>query len=230
MNGQPAAHRVVIVGGGFGGLNLAQRLAHSPVAITLIDKRNFHLFQPLLFQVATGALSPANIAAPLRSILRKQRNVTVRKAEVADVDVAAKEVVLGDGSRLPYDTLVVASGVRHSYFGHNEWEPDAPGLKTIEDATEIRRRVLSAFEAAEQETSPEKRAACLTFIIVGGGPTGVEMAGALAELSRHTLEKEFRTIETSDAKILLVEGKTASYPPIRQSFRRKHSSRWNDWA
>ncbi|MEX2287606.1 MAG: NAD(P)/FAD-dependent oxidoreductase [Planctomycetaceae bacterium] len=216
MNPQRPTHRVVIVGGGFGGLNLARRLARSPVDVVLIDRRNFHLFQPLLFQVATGALSPANIAAPLRSILRGQRNTAVRQGEVADIDVARREVVLREGARVLYDTLVVASGVRHSYFGNDQWEPNAPGLKSIEDATEIRRRVLSAFEAAEQESSPENRAACLTFIIVGGGPTGVEMAGALAELSRHTLEQEFRTIKTSEARILLVEGLDRvlpTYPP-----------------
>ncbi|MBI1901402.1 MAG: NAD(P)/FAD-dependent oxidoreductase [Planctomycetia bacterium] len=197
-------HRVVIVGGGFAGLNAAQALRRAPVQITLVDRRNFHLFQPLLYQVATGGLSPANIAAPLRGILRRQRNVQVLLGEVVDFDPAARTVILNDG-QLEYDMLLVAAGVQPSYFGKEEWEPLAPGLKTIEDATEIRRRIFVAFEAAERETDPEKRKALLTFVIVGGGPTGVELAGALAEIARYTLRREFRTIDPAEAKLVLVE-------------------------
>jgi NADH dehydrogenase len=199
-----SAHRVVIVGGGFGGLTVARALRRAPVQIKLVDRRNFHLFQPLLYQVATGALSPANIAAPLRSILEWQANCEVLMGEVCGFDVAARKVLLADGE-LPYDTLVVAAGARHSYFGHDVWEPMAPGLKTIEDATEIRRRVLTAFEAAERESDTARRRQLLTFVIVGGGPTGVELAGALAEISRHTLKYEFRNIDPKEARIILVE-------------------------
>lgn len=208
-------HRVAIVGGGFGGLYLAKSLRAAPVAATLIDRRNFHLFQPLLYQVATGGLSPANIAAPLRSVLQRQRNVQVVLGDVTGFDVAERRVILRDGS-VDYDTLVVAAGVRHSYFGHAEWEAHAPGLKTVEDATDIRSRILRAFEAAERA---EERAAVrrwLTFVIVGGGPTGVELAGAVAEIARHTLRGEFRHINPADATILLVEAGPrilAGYPP-----------------
>jgi NADH dehydrogenase len=207
-------HRVVIVGGGFGGLYAAQSLKHAPVELTLIDRRNFHLFQPLLYQVATGALSPANIAAPLRSILSRQKNACVLLGEVIGIDAAQRQVRLAavDGAlnrplpSVPYDTLVVATGARHTYFGHDQWEPRAPGLKTIEDATEIRRRVLSAFEAAEVEEHPLREPEWLTFVVVGGGPTGVELAGALAEIARRTLRRDFRRIRTEAARILLVEG------------------------
>jgi NADH dehydrogenase len=198
-------HRVVIVGGGFGGLYAARRLKHAPVSVTLIDRRNFHLFQPLLYQVATGGLSPANIATPLRALLRRQRNTEVLLAEVTGIDVPGRRVLLRE-TAIPYDTLIVATGSRHAYFGHDEWEPFAPGLKTIEDATDIRRRVLLAFEAAERETDPARRRAWLTFVLVGGGPTGVELAGAVAELARHTLRGNFRHIDPADALILLVEG------------------------
>jgi NADH dehydrogenase len=208
-------HRVVIVGGGFGGLYLAKSLKRAPVDVTLIDRRNFHLFQPLLYQVATGGLSPANIAAPLRSVLQRQRNTRVLLGEVIGFDVAARSVRLRDGE-VEYDTLVVASGVSHAYFGNDHWERHAPGLKTIEDATEIRSRVLRAFEAAERETQRTKIREWLNFVVVGGGPTGVELAGTLAEIARHTLAGEFRTIDPADATILLVEAADrvlTGYPP-----------------
>ena len=201
-----AAHRVVIVGGGFGGLVAAQALNRTPTRVTLIDRRNFHLFQPLLYQVATGALSPANIAAPLRSVLHRQRNTEVIMGEVTGFDLAAKEVLLADGSRVPFDSLIVATGSETSYFGHDEWAGRAPGLKTVEDATEIRRRILSAFERAERETDPAAKARLLTFVVVGGGPTGVEMAGAISELAKHTLRSAFRTFNPATARVVLVEG------------------------
>ena len=195
---------VVIIGGGFGGLNAARALKDAPVNVTLIDRRNHHLFQPLLYQVATGGLSPGNIAAPLRSVLRRQRNCRVLLGDVVDFDLDRRRVVLRDGE-LPYDSLVVCTGSRPSYFGHDDWSQRAPGLKTIEDALEIRRRILSAFEAAERETDPQRRRAWLTFVIIGGGPTGVELAGTLAEIARFTLRHEFRQIEPRDARIVLVE-------------------------
>jgi NADH dehydrogenase len=200
-----ARHRVVIVGGGFGGLYAAQALRKSPVDVTLIDRRNFHLFQPLLYQVATGALSPANIAAPLRAVLRRQRNTRVLLGEVTGFDLDRREVVLQDG-RVGYDSLIVAAGSWHHYFGHPEWADYAPGLKTVEDATTIRRKVLLAFEEAERNPDPAARAALLTFVVVGGGPTGVELAGAVAELARHTLRNNFRSIDPASARILLLEG------------------------
>ena len=196
--------RVVIVGGGFGGLYLARALAKAPVEVTLIDRRNFHLFQPLLYQVATGTLSPANIAAPLRSVLRKQKNTHVVLGEVIDIDVAGRRVLLREGE-LRYDFLSLATGARHHYFGKGHWEQLAPGLKTIEEATEIRRRVLTAFERAERETDPERIRGLLTFIVIGGGPTGVELAGALGEMARNTLVHDFRRINTRSARILLLE-------------------------
>lgn len=199
------SHRVVILGGGFGGLYAARQLRRAPVRLTLIDRRNFHLFQPLLYQVATGGLSPANIATPLRALLRRQANTEVLLAEATDIDVPGRQVLTGNRA-IGYDTLIVATGSRHAYFGHDEWEPAAPGLKTIENATEIRRRVLLAFEAAEQETDPERQRAWLTFVVVGGGPTGVELAGAVGELAHHTLRRNFRRIDPSQAVILLVEG------------------------
>lgn len=197
-------HRVVIIGGGFGGLYAAIALRKADVSITLIDRRNFHLFQPLLYQVATGGLSPANIATPLRSILRKQKNCAVVMGEVSTIDVTTKTVVTG-GNAFEYDSLIVAAGAGHSYFGHEEWEPLAPGLKTIEDATNIRHRILTAFEAAEVEADPARRAAWMTFVVVGGGPTGVELSGALSELAHHTLKKDYRNIIPSQAKIVLVD-------------------------
>lgn len=203
-NDATGRHRAVIVGGGFGGLYLAKALKRVAVDVTLIDRRNFHLFQPLLYQVATGGLSPANIAAPLRNILKRHRNVEVVLGEVVGFDPARRVVKLADGEA-GYDTLVVAAGVRHNYFGNDAWEPLAPGLKTLEDATEMRRRVLVAFEQAERETDPGRARRRLTFVVVGGGPTGVELAGALAEIARHTLRREFRRINPADATILLVE-------------------------
>lgn len=197
-------HRVVIIGGGFGGLHAARMLARAPVEVTLVDRRNFHLFQPLLYQVATGGLSPANIAAPLRSIFRRQRNVKVLLGEVTDIDLDARRVVMQEG-QLPYDSLIVATGSHQSYFGHDRWRELAPPLKTIEDATEIRSRVLTAFETAEREADPDRREQWLTFTVVGAGPTGVELAGAVAEIAQHTLRHDFRTIEPEHAKIVLVD-------------------------
>lgn len=207
--------RVVIIGGGFGGLAAAQALSRAPVHVTLIDRRNFHLFQPLLYQVATGWLSPANIASTLRATLRSQRNTRVLLADVIDLDVKNRRVSLADGF-VDYDILIMATGSRHHYFGHDEWEKIAPGLKTVEDATEIRRRIFIAFEAAEQETDPEKLRALLTFVVVGGGPTGVELAGALGEIANDTLAHDFRSIDPSKARILLIEGGERilpTYPP-----------------
>jgi NADH:ubiquinone reductase (H+-translocating) len=198
--------RVVIVGGGFAGLYAAQALGHEPVEVTLIDRRNFHLFQPLLYQVATGGISPGEISSPLRFVLHKQKNTRTLLGEVVDIDVPAHEVILSDGSRYPYDTLIVAAGSTDHYFGHPEWAAFAPGLKSIEDATEIRSRILMAFERAEKSTDPQERAELLTFVIVGGGPTGVELAGALGEISRDTLRSDFRNIDPSVARIFLVEG------------------------
>jgi NADH dehydrogenase len=207
-------HKVVIVGGGFGGLLAAKELRYAPVEITLLDRHNHHLFQPLLYQVATGGLSPANIAAPLRAVLRKQRNVRVLLANVQGFEVGKKEVVTNVG-HFPYDTLIVAAGMRNFYFGKNQWAEHAPGLKTLEDATAIRRQVLLAFEKAEAATDPQERAACLTFVIIGGGPTGVEMAGAIGELAHHTLRQNFRSINPDHARIHLIEAGErilAAYP------------------
>jgi NADH dehydrogenase len=196
---------VVIIGGGFGGLHAARSLKSAPTQVTLIDRRNFHLFQPLLYQVATGWLSPADIASPLRAVLKRQRNVQVLLAEAIDFDITNHRVILKDGE-VNYDTLIVATGSRHHYFGHAQWEPFAPGLKTIEDATEIRRRILFAFEAAERETDPAQVRSWLTFVIVGGGPTGVELAGTLGELTKDTLRHDFRHINPAESHIFLVEG------------------------
>ncbi len=196
---------VVIVGGGFGGLNAARVLARRPVRVTLLDRRNYHLFQPLLYQVASAALSPADIATPLRSILRKAANVSVLLAEAATIDLTHRRLVLDQGE-LGYDALILAAGAGHSYFGHDEWELLAPGLKTLEDALEIRRRVLLAFEAAEREPDGAERRALLTFVIVGAGPTGVELAGALAEIARETIAHDFRAIDPRQARIILLEG------------------------
>jgi NADH dehydrogenase len=203
--------RVVIIGGGFGGLYTAQSLARAPVSVTLIDRRNFHLFQPLLYQVATGALSPGEIASPLRHVLSRNRNTEVLLGEVVDIDAANRRVILRDGE-VPYDELIVATGASHHYFGHDEWEPLAPGLKTIEDATAIRGRILAAFERAEREPDREQRRAWLDFVIVGGGPTGVELAGALSEIARDTLRHDFRRIDPSEARIVLVEGESRVLP------------------
>lgn len=207
-------HRVVIIGGGFGGLNTAKGLGNSEAEVTLVDRRNFHLFQPLLYQVASGALSPGDIAAPLRSILHRYRNTRVLLDEVIDIDPVNRTVILRSGP-LPYDTLVLAAGGTHQYFGHQEWQQWAPGLKFLEDAVRIRSQVLSAFESAEVETDLHRQKVLMTFMIIGGGPTGVEMAGALAELANHTLKKEFSKIDPANARILLVEAGDkilAAYP------------------
>ena len=211
-----APPKVVILGGGFAGLYLAQNLKRDAVSITLVDRRNHHLFQPMLYQVATAALNAADIASPIRSILRRQKNVEVILGEAARVDVDARQVHLADGAVLPYDYCAIATGARHSYFGHDEWEPLAPGLKSIEDALEIRRRIFLAFERAERESDVARRQQLLTFVIVGGGPTGVELAGALAEIRRYALSRDFRHIDPREATVTLLEGGPrilAAYPP-----------------
>lgn len=209
---QAEQHRVVIVGGGFGGLYAAKAFGRAPVDVTLIDKRNFHLFQPLLYQVATGSLSPADISSPLRSILSRQKNTHVLLEEVIDID-PDRQVVIMPGMEQPYDTLIIATGAGHSYFGNDQWKDVAPGLKTVEDALEIRRKIFMAFEAAEKETDPARRRAWLNFVVVGGGPTGVELAGAIAELAHKTLRHDFRNIDTREAQIMLLEGVDRVLPP-----------------
>ncbi|MGN6182430.1 MAG: NAD(P)/FAD-dependent oxidoreductase [Thermoanaerobaculia bacterium] len=207
---------VVIVGGGFAGLYTARGLKDVPADITVIDRHNYHLFQPLLYQVATAALNPADIAAPIRGILRKQKNVSVILGDVQSVDTNAKTLTLADGAMLRYDFLVLATGATHSYFNHPEWERDAPGLKTIDDALEIRRRILLAFEAAERESDPATQQQWLTFVVIGAGPTGVELAGALSEIARQTVIRDFRRIHPEGARVILVEGKDRvlpTYPP-----------------
>src|SRR6201985_1255729 len=199
------SHHVVIVGAGFGGLETAFRLAGAPVTITMIDRRNHHLFQPLLYQVATASLATSEIAWPIRYLLRDRGEVTTLFANVNGVDASNKRVLIEDGDSIPYDTLVLATGARHAYFGHDEWEPFAPGLKTLEDATTLRRRILVAFERAERESDPERRAALLTFAIVGAGPTGVELAGTIAELAQETLAPDFRNIDTHKTRVVLIE-------------------------
>ena len=214
---------MVIIGGGFGGLYAARRLRKAPVRITLVDRHNYHLFQPLLYQVATAALNPSDIAAPIRGVLRRQKNVSVILGDATAIDTTRKIVKLADGE-LAYDYLIVATGATHSYFGHPEWEAAAPGLKTIDDALEIRRRVLLAFEAAERETDPERQKAWLTFVIVGGGPTGVELAGALSEIARQTMIRDFRHINPSSARVILIEGRDRIlpvYPPDLSDKARK---------
>jgi NADH:ubiquinone reductase (H+-translocating) len=198
-------HHVVIVGAGFGGLESAFGLAGAPVKITLIDRRNHHLFQPLLYQVATASLATSEIAWPIRYLLRGRQDVTTLFATVSGVDADGHRVLLDDGDAVPYDTLVLATGARHAYFGHDEWEPFAPGLKTLEDATTLRRRILVAFERAERETDPQRRAALLTFVIIGAGPTGVELAGTIAELAQDTLAPDFRNIDTHKTRVVLIE-------------------------
>jgi NADH:ubiquinone reductase (H+-translocating) len=209
-----AKHRVVIIGGGFGGLYAAKKLGDAPVDVTIIDKRNFHLFQPLLYQVATGTLSPADISSPLRAVLSQNKNVRVLMDEALQIDTSAKKVVL-HSQEVEYDTLVVATGVSHHYFGNDHWKTVAPGLKTIEDAVEIRRRIFSAFEAAERELDPVKRAALLTFVVVGAGPTGVELAGAIADIAYKVMRDEFRQINTTEVKIVLLEGLDRVLPPFK---------------
>jgi NADH dehydrogenase len=198
-------HHVVVVGAGFGGLAVTQGLAGADVKITIIDQRNHHLFQPLLYQVGTASLATSEIAWPIRHLVRKRKEVTTLLGEVTGVDTRSRSVRLEDGGVIQYDTLVLATGARHAYFGHDEWEPYAPGLKTLEDATSIRRRILLSFERAERETDAERRAALLTFVIVGGGPTGVELAGAIAELAQQNLPREYRHIDTRRARVVLIE-------------------------
>jgi NADH:ubiquinone reductase (H+-translocating) len=220
--GGEATHRVVIVGGGFGGLQATLKLRRSPVEVTLVDRRNFHLFQPLTYQVATGALSPGEIAYPLRAIVKRSRNVRVLLAEVTEVDLDARELRLAsvDGvpapASVPYDTLIVAGGSLYSFFGHDEWAEFAEEVKSLESALVARARILSAFEAAEMEPDPQRRAGWLTFVVVGGGPTGVEMAGQIAELARDTLRRDFRSVDPRTGRILLIEATDrllASFPP-----------------
>ena len=201
-----ARHRVVIIGGGFAGLRAARALRSAPVDVTLIDRRNYHLFQPLLYQVATGSLSPGQIAAPIRSVLSRQKNTRVLMGDVVDIDPAGKRVVLADGAAFEYDSLIVAAGSQTSYYGHDVWQQWAPGMKSIEEATNIRHKILYAFEAAERLTDPAERQAWLRFVIVGAGATGVELAGAIAEIARQTLKNDFRSIRSQDAEIVLLDG------------------------
>jgi NADH:ubiquinone reductase (H+-translocating) len=218
----PTTHRVVIVGGGFGGLSAARRLRGDRLSVTLVDRRNFHLFQPLLYQVATGALAAGEIATPLRARLKRRKNVRVVLGEVTGFDLTGRRVRLasvdgGGRHELEYDTLIVAGGATHAYFGHDEWAPLAPGLKTLEDALEIRRRILFAFEAAEREQDPTRRATWLTFVVVGGGPTGAELAGQVAEIARDTLRRDFRSIDPRSARIVLVEAADRVLPALHPS-------------
>jgi NADH:ubiquinone reductase (H+-translocating) len=209
-------HHVVVVGAGFGGLSAARALADAPVDVTLIDRRNHHLFQPLLYQVATAALNPADIAYPIRAVLSSQHNARVLLGAVERIEPDERRVLLDDGDAVTYDTLILATGARHSYFGHDEWEQHAPGLKSVEDATEIRRRILLAFEAAERTDDPAEQGRLLTFVVVGGGPTGVELAGALTEVAFRTLRQDFRRIDPTNARVILVEGLDrvlTAYPP-----------------
>src|SRR5215813_2078617 len=202
----PGQHRVIILGGGFGGLRAAQRLKSAPVQVKLFDRRNFHLFQPLMYQVATGSLSPGEIAAPLRSVLSRQKNTEVLLGEAADIDPASKRITLKDGAQFEYDSLIVATGSQTSYYGNDAWREVAPSLKSVEEATAIRHKILVAFERAERATTPEDVRAWLSFVIVGAGATGLELAGALAEIANETLKHDFRNINPAEARILLVEG------------------------
>jgi len=208
-------HRVVIIGGGFGGLAAIQKLKGADVDITIIDRRNHHLFQPLLYQVATTSLSPSEIAWPIRMLVKHRPEVTTVLGNVTGIDKVAQLVELEDGGRVPFDSLIIATGARHAYFGHDDWEPFAPGLKTLEDATAMRRRLLIAFEAAERETDPDRRKALLTFAIIGAGPTGVELAGAVIELARITLRNDFRSIHPEEARVILIE----AGPRVLANFR-----------
>src|SRR3954453_17927534 len=211
--------KIVIVGGGFGGLNAARAFAGTDVSVTLLDRHNYHLFQPLLYQVATASLSPGDVASPIRWILRHQKNVEVLLANVQAVDAAGRRVLIDGGAPIAYDYLVVASGAAHAYFGHPEWAGRAPGLKTLDDALEMRRRVLLAFEMAERESDPVKQQRLLTFVIVGAGPTGVELAGALAEIARQSLRKNFRRIRPESARLGRVEGGRHVVAPVPESLR-----------
>jgi len=215
-----ARPEVVIIGGGFGGLTAARALGRADVRVTLIDRRNHHLFQPLLYQVATAGLSPGEIAYPIRAVLRRQKNARVLLAEAVGVDVSRRRVILRD-AELSYDYVILAAGGEHSYLGHDDWQPWAPGLKTLEDALEIRRRILLAFERAEREADEARRMALLTFVIVGGGPTGVELAGAIAEIARHVMVQDFRAIDPREARIILVEGGARVLPQYPESLSAK---------
>ncbi|NJK36743.1 MAG: NAD(P)/FAD-dependent oxidoreductase [Oscillatoriales cyanobacterium RM1_1_9] len=219
-------HHVVIVGGGFAGLHAAKDLGRAPLKVTLVDKRNFHLFQPLLYQVATGSLSPGDIASPIRMVLSRNQNTQVLMAEATDIIPAERKLVLRDGE-LTYDTLIIATGVSHYYFGNDHWEPLAPGLKTLENALEIRKRIFAAFEQAEREADPQKRQALLTFIVVGAGPTGVELAGALAEIAYRILKDNFRSIDTAETQILLLEGMDRVLPPYTPDLSAKAETALN---
>ena len=221
-----AMPKIVIVGAGFGGLNATQALAKAPVQITVIDRKNYHTFQPLLYQVATAGLSPGEIAAPIRSILRSRKNVEVLMAEVTGFDLE-RHIVATPEADIPYDYLIVAAGASHAYFGHDDWEPYAPGLKTIEDALEIRRRVLLAFELAERQTAAGDTAAPINFVVVGAGPTGVELAGTLAEICRHALTHEFRNIDPARAHILLLEGGPRVLPAYADDLSRSAQEQLN---
>ncbi|PSF37178.1 FAD-dependent oxidoreductase [Aphanothece hegewaldii CCALA 016] len=221
MNQTNKKPQVVIIGGGFAGLNAAKALKNAPVDVTLIDKRNFHLFQPLLYQVATGTLSPADISTPLRLVLRNHRNTQVILDEVIDLDPDAQQVILNDHPPVPYDTLIVATGVSHHYFGNDHWKAYAPGLKTVEDAVNMRRQIFAAFEAAEKESDPEQQKAWLTFVIVGGGPTGVELAGAITEIANSSLKGDYRRIDPGDAEIILIEGLDRLLPPYTPDLSEK---------
>jgi NADH:quinone reductase (non-electrogenic) len=219
MNRTPTPH-IVIVGGGFGGLYCAKKLGSKPVRVTLLDRRNFHLFQPLLYQVATGGLSPGEVASPLRAIFSKHKNITVLSGEVTDI-FPDENQILFNGERMNYDALIVATGVRHDYFGHSEWASIAPGLKTIEDALEIRSHVFNAFEEAEQEKNEDARRAWMTFVIIGGGPTGVELAGTLGELAHHTLKEDFRSIDPTKTEIILMEASERILPTFDPALSEK---------
>ncbi len=218
--GKEKLHHIVILGGGFGGLYAAKMLSKGKVKVTIVDKRNFHLFQPLLYQVAAGWLSPGEIASPLRVVLNDYKNTYVVKAEVTDIVPDQKKVIFRDGE-ITYDTLIVATGSNHHYFGHDDWASKAPGLKTVEDALEMRRKILLSFEAAERETDPEKQQEWMTFLIIGAGPTGVELAGTIGELTRTTLKDDFRNINTEDAKIILVEGLDQVLPTYPKDLSQK---------
>src|SRR5712691_710434 len=213
--------RIVIVGGGFAGLSAAQALKSAPVDVTVIDRRNYHLFQPLLYQVATGSLSPGEIAAPLRGVLSRQKNTRVLLGDVLDIDPVSKQVVLADGATFDYDSLIVAAGSQTSYYGHDVWSRWAPGLKSIEEATTLRHKILYAFEVAERLSDPAQRRAWLTFVIVGAGPTGVELAGAIGEIARETLKNDFRSICPQDARIILLDGAPRLLMPFPEDLAQK---------
>src|SRR5467141_3484381 len=213
--------KVVIIGGGFGGLSAAQHLNSNLVDVTLIDRRNYHLFQPLLYQVATGSLSAGEVASPLRSVLSRQKNTRVWLGTVVDIDPDSKRVFLADGAIVPYDSLIVAAGSQTSYFGHNEWQEWAPGMKSVEEATAIRHKILYAFEVAERISNPAQRRAWLTFVVVGAGPTGVELSGAIAEIARQTLRHDFRSIHPEEAQIILMDGAPRVLPPFPEDMANK---------